>query len=155
MSILDCYFCFDRKPGAKSKTRLDLSSFTNEYAPFYLPNKLGRCWLYLFENQNYIKAHPGRKPYVSLTSRKGNHITALYTPDVDQNYLGFGDVKGTQDAVFIQMREEAGKIQQVEVWIAKGKKNLQQGLFQLFLDGELDQESESLRTSAKAHQRHL
>lgn len=143
--IIDGYLRFERDPSARSKSRLEMVSASMDLLPFIDPNKTGRSWIYFSENQNYIKAAPGREPRATITSRRGNHITSMFTPSIDQNQLGYGDINGSQDALLFILEIADGCIKAVVVLLAKGKKNVAYSLFQLLQDGELDQEINTLK----------
>ena len=74
-----------------------------------------------------------------------NNISSVYIPDIHTPLKGWGDVKGTNDAILFLFSED---YKEVEVFIARGYKNDVRALFNLFCDGELDRELEAIRTRA-------
>ena len=86
----------------------------------------------------------------SLAICKGSHnITSLIRPDLSLNYA-FGDINHTKDACIIAFNQhfkEVG-INAIDIFIARGLKHDVNSLWDLLIDGELNQEMELLRKKA-------
>ena len=80
-----------------------------------------------------------RKADKSLTKTK--NVSSVYVPDV-QKQFGFGDVRGTLDALLFVFNSDYSKI---EVLIARGQKNNKNQLYCLLADGELNNEIVQLK----------
>jgi hypothetical protein len=88
-----------------------------------------------------------KKKNADLAICKGSHnITSLLRPDLSLNFA-FGDINNTLDAavfIFNPDWKETG-ITAIEIFIARGLKNDLNSLWDLLIDGELDEEIEILR----------
>lgn len=134
-----------------AKSRYDITASSESYDLFerLLINKRGF-------NVRGLSFYCGKRPdrwkkkNAGLAMTKGSHgITSLIRPDINLN-LAFGDIKGTKDAaifVFNPDFKEKGIII-IEVFIARGLKNNDIPLWDLLIDGELDEEMETLRRKA-------
>ncbi len=140
MHLLDIYYRFERLNKTRSKSRLDLVACSQSYEPLQKQNK---DWIYSTQS-DHIQASQNRKPAFTITGGSGNHITGVFIPEVRRHEIGYGDIKGTTDAALFILAEN-----QLEIFIAKGKKNAAFALFQLLADGELDDEIEVLRKQSK------
>ncbi len=95
-----------------------------------------------------------RKADKALTI-KGQNLSSIFVPD-PEGRLAYGDFKGTRDALLfmfhnlntIDGRIQAGGI--IEVFIARGKSKDRVPLYNLLVDGNLDEEMEVLRAQAKS-----
>lgn len=137
---LDAYFKFERLGITKSKTRLDLTSYSSCYDPIFNPNK-GQVWIYLQSN-DYVQGLPKKKACLSVLT-KTEHLSSIFIPDTNKPELGFGDVYRSADAILFIIQEDS-----LEIFIAKGKKRIAQSLYYQLVDGELDLEIEALRKNA-------
>jgi hypothetical protein len=143
MSLIDAYYKFEKPDNASSKTRFDLAAFTETYEAIHKTNSKGLVTIYLSEPDN-IRASRRRLPDKRITNCKGNHVSGIFLPEPEQPRIGYGDIKGTTDALLVLMNEKS-----LEIFIAKGKKHSISGLYYLMIDGELDAEIESLRKQAR------
>lgn len=142
--ILTDYYCLERLPGTKSKQRLDCTLSTMSYPEFeQLRNKKGELFLYFGDVPPGYNGHAKRKATKALT--KVNGITSFFVPDITIR-VAYGDVKGTNDALLAVHDIEYNII---EILIARGQKNNAMPLYNLFTDGELLDEVERLKKSAK------
>jgi hypothetical protein len=147
--ILTDYYKYTRiEKGQKSKSRLELAASTKGYADFE-----AKAFLYIGTN-DHIKASRYRKADLSVTSGYGKHITNIFPTDL-QNGLAYGDNKGTTDLLLFVSNNFSmaadGRIADgaaVEIFIARGKKFEKNQTNNLFLDGQLNAEMESLRAAA-------
>lgn len=163
--ILTDYYRFERI-ATKAKSRMDCTASTHSYPDF----EEKRCTKAtrgtdkrdavnvgdLIVYYNDVPLHYGgdvhRKAGKSL-SIKSKNLSSIYVPDPSQN-LGFGDCNNTSDAllfVFHDLEVINGVIQPhgvIEVFVARGKSNDDKPLFDMFADGELDEEVCILRGQA-------
>jgi hypothetical protein len=90
----------------------------------------------------------GKQTDLAIT--KGSHnITSIRRPVINSP-VAFGDVNGTNDGLILVFNadyQEAG-ITSIEIYIARGCRNDTNGLFELFTDGELNDEIEELKKRA-------
>lgn len=94
--------------------------------------------------------HSGRKADFIIS--KGSHsITKVFRPDI-ASPGGHGDINGTNDGLIILFNEDfkTEGIKTIELLIARGCKADRTGLFNLYLDGELSHEIETIRAAATA-----
>ena len=103
-----------------------------------------RFKFYYGKTPEQFKADAKRKSGAAITD--GTNLTSVYTPDLDSPLLGYGDMKGTNDALLFLFADDYTG---VEVFVARGLKNHVKALFTLFADGELADEMECLRQQAK------
>lgn len=147
MSKLTDYYKMAKLPNQKSKLRFDCVASTGGYEPFEERATRGRdkrFKFYLSKTPDTFKATAKRKADMVITDT--TNISSVYTPDLETPLLGFGDCKGTNDALLFLFNED---YTQVEVFVARGLKHNSNGLFNLYADGELADEIEYLRTQAK------
>lgn len=166
MSILTDYYRFERL-ATKSKTRLDCVASTGSYPEFEekrttKANKatekrdateLGSLVCYYGDVPEVFGGNVHRKADKAITI-KGKNLSSVYVPDPSTNF-GYGDVRGTADAllfVFENMEVANGAISQggkLEVFIARGQGKNRVALYNLLSDGELEDEINELRQSAR------
>lgn len=147
--ILTDYYKGEKLTDAKS--RFDIVSSSGEYDLFesLLINKrgfnVGGLSFYCGERPNRWK-----KKNADLAISKGSHnITSLTRPDIEKNFA-YGDINGTNDACIIVFNTDFKQtaINTIEIFVARGLKNDLNGLWDLLIDGELDEEMENLRQNA-------
>lgn len=148
--ILTDYYRFEKKPGGKSKLRIDCTASTGSYNPLEaLRNKAGELFVYVCENYT----DKGRRGKSSLALSKGSHITSLCTTDVTLP-LWYGDYIGTADALLMMHREftmPGGRVADgavIEVFVARGYSHSILNLFAEFADGAYNDEMVELRQRA-------
>jgi hypothetical protein len=145
--ILTDLYTFEKLPDQKSKLRIDCVSSTQSYEPLeQLRNKAGDLFIYIGDN-TYTKAGTTRKADLALS--KSKHISSIYSPE--NNGLMYGDMNNTADAILLAVKGEyinggysVGTV--IEMYIARGQRNNRSQLFNLFADGELNDEMEKLRS---------
>ena len=165
MSILTDYYCFV-KVATKSKTRLDCTASTMGYPTFEEKRatkatkatekrdstNIGDLILYFGDVPPQFRGNAHRKADKAITI-KGQNLSSVYVPD-PRNGFGYGDVKGTADAllfIFDGMEVVNGAIPTeaaIEVFVARGKSRDRVPLYNLLCDGELDDEMSELRARA-------
>lgn len=134
-----------------SKSRYDITASTEGYDLFekLLINK--RAFNIGGLSFNCVK-RPGewKGGNLDLAITKGNNnITSIFQPDIKSNY-GYGNINGTNDAcivVFPNGKRSDG-IKTIEVFIARGYKNMERNLYEQFAEGEFNEELDYLRRSA-------
>ncbi len=145
--ILTDYYKMAKLPNCTAKLRIDCVASTGEYDPFEVRaqrcrDKRFKC--YYGDTPDTFSANAKRKAGAALTDT--TNISSVYTPDLDNPLLGYGDTVCTNDALLFLFRED---YTEVEIFVARGHKHNQRQLFQLFVDGELTEEMERLRAQAK------
>jgi len=134
-----------------AKSRYDITTSTGEYDYFesLLINKRGFNIGGLSFN---LVARPdrwkGKKTDLAITKGSQN-ITSVKRPNPENNFA-YGDIKGKNDGCIIEFNpsfKEAG-ITTLEIYIARGLRNDTNSLWDLFTDGELNNEVEELRKKA-------
>lgn len=141
------YYKMVHLPTCKSKSRFDCIASTGSYEPFEERAQRGRDKRFKFYyggTPGAFSANAKRKADMSISD--SSHISSVFTPDLDNPLLGFGDVANTSDALLFVFSED---YKQIEVFVARGLKNNQQQLFYLLVDGELDDEIAKLRDNAE------
>ena len=166
MSILTDYYRFERI-ASKSKTRLDCTASTASYPELEekkatKANKatakrdateVGALVIYFGDVPDQFGGDVHRKADKAITI-KGKNLSSVYVPDPTSNF-GFGDVRGTADAllfVFDNLEVANGAISQgakLEVFVARGQSKNRVALYNLLSDGELEDEINELRQSAR------
>lgn len=146
MKLTD-YYKMVKLPTCKSKLRFDCITSTGGYEPFEERAQRGRDRRFKFYyggTPDTFTANAQRKADRVITDTTS--ISSVYTPDLDNPLLGYGDTVGTGDALLFLFSED---YRQIEIFVARGLKNHAKGLFTLFADGELADEMECLRQQAK------
>lgn len=144
--ILTDYYKMEKLPSVKSPTRLDCTVSTGSYKPF--EDIADKCRQKRFKfhygaTPEQFKAEAQRKGGMAITNSK--NISTVYTPNLESPLYGYGDVRGTNDALLFLFTED---YRVVEVFVARGLKNSKNHLFTRFVEGELSQEIEALRKRA-------
>ena len=142
MLITD-YFKFQKGTG---KTRFDETASTQNYPPFNnLRNKEGKLFLYFtpYQKRN-AKANPSRLPDYQIS--KQTNISGIFGLSFNSCF-GYGDVRGTQDAILFIFNKE---LTCMEVFIIRGRKRNKENLFTLLTEGELDEEINFIRKKGGA-----
>lgn len=146
MKLTD-YYKMVKLPTCKSKLRFDCVASTGGYEPFEERAARGRDKRFKFYyggTPDTFTANAQRKADRVITDTTS--ISSVFTPDLDNPLLGYGDTVGTGDALLFLFSED---YRQIEIFVARGLKNHVKGLFALFVDGELADEMECLRQQAK------
>lgn len=163
--ILTDYYRFDRL-ASKAKSRMDCTFSTHSYPEFENriatrtlkgtekrdATEVGDILIYYNNIPTQFAGEVHRKADKSI-SIKGSNLSSIYVPDITKN-IAYGDFKGTTDAllfVFNDLRVINGVIQKgsiIEIFIARGKSKDRIPLFELFADGELEDEINQLRKRA-------
>jgi hypothetical protein len=145
MILTDYYQMQEIKP-LKSH-RFDCTASTGEYPPFETMAARGRekrFFCYFNGVPDSFSANAHRKADRAITNSES--ISSVFIPDLENPLYGYGDTKGTNDALLFLFSQD---YKQLEIFIARGYKNNVKGLFQLFCDGELANEIEVLKKREK------
>ena len=134
---IDTIYKFQKMPDIKAKTRLDLHAYSYHYSRLDVTGRDKKIFIYL-SGKPYVKTNSfKREPDMCISNRNG-HISGLFFPDIE-NYpnIAYGDIRGTQDALIAEL---AGQNTQLGIIIFKGLKEHSLSLYQLYTDGELDED---------------
>ena len=138
--ILTDYYKMAKLPEGKSKLRIDCTSSTKSYPEFEtMRNKKDTLFFYFGDVPDNFSGNAKRKADKALTKTKS--ISSIYVPDIQKKYA-FGDMVGTLDALLFIFNNDYSEI---EIFIARGQRNNVRQLYNLFSDGELNNEIEQLR----------
>lgn len=144
--ILTDYYMMQELKTVKSH-RFDCITSTSEYEPFETiaqRAKVKRFFCYYTGVPDTFSVDAQRKADRIITN--GNNISSIFIPDIETPLKGYGDVVGTNDGLLFLFKED---YKQFEIFVARGYKNNIHNLFNLFLDGELDNEINVIRNRAK------
>lgn len=137
--ILDALYKLSKSEG---KTRFNVTGSTGNYDVFEtLKNAKGELFFYYCDTPERFKADVRRKADKIISNRFGKNVSSVFVPDI-QLPFAYGDVNGTNDAILLIFNSDHT---QIEIFVAKGKRNNRLQLFQLLTDGELQIEIEALR----------
>ncbi len=145
MKLTDYYLMEEIKP-LKSH-RFDCICSTGEYEPFETiaqRSKTGNFFCYYTGVPDSFTAEAQRKTDRVLTN--GKNISSVFIPSLDEPLKGYGDTANTDDALLFNFSNDYKRL---EIFVARGYRNNQKQLFDLFLDGELDDEISTLKKRAK------
>lgn len=141
---LNSYYKFKRTTG---KSRFDCIESTADYLHFeqFLTNAIGY-------NKGGLSLHLGGRPEKWNTRghrsdqaiTKKENISTLYLSDIKKPTVFYGDAKGTSDTLIMIVKADT-----LEIFIAKGLKNIQSDVCYEFSNGGLDSEIEALKARVK------
>lgn len=140
--ILTDYYKMQELKALKSH-RFDCVASTGEYSPFEFigaRSREKRFFFYYNGIPDSFSVTAQRKADRAITN--GDNISSVFIPDLSTPLKGYGDVRGTNDALLFLFSPD---YKQIEVFVARGYKNNAKSLCSLFLDGELDAEIDVLR----------
>lgn len=143
--ILTDYYHLEKLADKKSLTRRDCTTSTGGYPLFEsiaAKSRDNRFFIHIGGVPENFNVHVKRKTELAISNQE--HISGVFMPDVSQR-VGFGDVKGSLDALLIIFNDDYSKI---DVFVARGQKHNQKQIFFLYEDGELDNEIEQLKKQA-------
>lgn len=141
--ILTDYYCLEKVPGQKSVYRRDCTLSTHSYPAFeQLRNKNGELFMYLTDVPDNFNKGVKKRAAKALT--KVRNISSLFVCDITKP-VAYGDIKGTNDALLAVFDT---KYNIIEIMIARGCKNNRVPLYNYFIDGELMDEIEALKSNA-------
>ena len=143
--ILTDYYLLERLPEfLKNRTpRFDCTASTGEYPPFEdlaSKSRVKRFFCYFNGLPNSFSENAKNKAERCITNTK--NISSVFIPVLNKHWLGYGDVKGTQDALLFVFSWDYSRM---EIFVARGYKNNQKRLYNLLYDNELMEEMDKLR----------
>lgn len=135
----------------EAKTRFDIVLYTPGYDHFenLLVNKRGyNVGGLSFNLVSRPAKWQGRKTDLAITKGSSN-ISSVKRPNINSN-ICHGNIQGTNDACIIlyNLDFKDNGIHTIEIFIARGQRYDEKGLYELFTDGELNFEIELLRDKA-------
>lgn len=151
--ILTDYYMGQKLKEVKAQYRFEVIQSTTEYDKFELllinkrnPNPGG--WSFNFVPRP--KRWDGEESPDMAITKGSENISSVYIPDPELPY-GFGDIKGTNDAVLVVFNEDyrTKGIISIELFIARGQKHNRKNLWFELVDGELNHEIEYLRSHSQ------
>lgn len=165
MILTDCYIFQHLTP--KAVHRIDCVASTKSYEPFEVwratkaqnetPHRseirVGDLIGYITDNSARKKGNYHREATLGIEIGKFGFVSSLFVPDPKLPY-GYGDVKGTSDALLFVFKDFSiansalDLFSSIEVYIARGQRYNNTGLYMLLTDGGLDEEMAGLRESA-------
>jgi len=132
MQLIDSYSLY--KHDTSTKTKYLLKSFSGVYDPLHRPSKrINEVPLYITSVPNSIKSNARRKPNQTLSGTGSTYISGIFNPDLNSPEIGYGDIRGTEDALLIITKES-----QAEILVFKGKKSVAYQLYTILLDPDID-----------------
>jgi hypothetical protein len=129
----------------RSKARLDCIAHYNIFDDEPLNrfvNKKGMMFFFCSAPENYIIANAKRIADIGLSN--GSHLSSIYIPNLEHPEFGYGDY-GNDCLLFKLTNDLSG----IELFIIKNGKHLNKQYFQLFIDGELDDEIEKIKQQSQ------
>lgn len=143
----------------KSSNRFDCTCFYGDYPgiePF--KNKKGMFFLYLNTASKFIKANKNRISDLVLLG-SGLNFTSLYNETNESKYYGYANENfklknGQLNPTFLYKNDAYlfridNKCKTLEIFILKGQKGMISNIYQMFIDGEFDEEINSLIEQSK------
>ena len=121
-----CYPFFEEN--LMNKQRFNIGGLSVNYSP--KPSN--------FKNQN--------QKLEMILGKGSSSISTIYVPSVKLNYIGYGDVKSTNDALILKFLKDH-KI--IEVYIARGLKYNKYNLYQQCANSHLDSQLEQIKMKAR------
>lgn len=144
MSLTE-YYRMEEKVIRKSH-RYDCTESAGTYEPLERIGRQSRDGsIYFYYNgvPDTFNAVAQRRTDKAITN--GKNITSVYTPDINSPRLGYGDIRGTSDAVLFHISSD---YKAMDIYIARGLKHHSKALFTAFVDGRLDKEIAELKNRA-------
>jgi len=127
MILTDCYY-FEK--AGKAQTRRDCLFSTQSYTPLESCRKGESLWVYIMDNC-FTSAGRKAESDLAISVRGGFFFSSIFLGDIERPQLGFGDAKGTEDALLFCVGDES-----LMVFVARGMKENQRTLFSLLLDAD-------------------
>ncbi len=146
--ILTDYYKMKMLKKTKSN-RYDCVSSTGEYRKFESIAERARGYKRFFFYLNGVpktfSIYAQMSASMAITNVK--NISSIYMPDIRKSpYSGYGDVKGTPDALLFLFSQDYTEI---EIFVARDRKFNSVQIHQLFTTGELNGEMDELRAAAR------
>ena len=147
MIITDYYRMVRLQEYANNKTpRFDCIASTGEYPMFQdmaARSKVKRFYCYYNGIPDSFSNRARQKAERAITSTK--NISSVFIPNINKPLFGYGDVKGTQDAILFVFSADYNLM---EIFIARGYKPQQKTLYASMMRGDLNDEIIRIRQHA-------
>ena len=146
IGILTDYYFMSEIVQRKSH-RLDCLQSTGHYPLFEAiaqRSKNGKFYLYCSKVPKSFKADAHRQADRIISN--SDNISSIFVPNLEKPLLGYGDVRGTNDALLFRFSNDD---KQLEIFVARGYKHNAMNLYNLFAEGELDEDIKALIMRAK------
>ena len=147
MILTDYYRMVRLQEYANNKTpRFDCIASTGEYPMFEKMasrSKVKRFYCYYNGIPDSFSYRAKEKAERAITNT--THISSVFIPNLKRPLCGYGDVRGTQDAILFVFSADYNLM---EVFIARGYKSQQRALFSSMMRGELNAEITKIRQAA-------
>lgn len=131
----------------KRTVRYDTVASSSSYQLFEdmaAQSKVKRFFCYYNGVPDTFSDRARQKAERALTKSRCN-ISSVFIPDSNKPRLGYGDIKGTLDALLVYFSTD---YKQVELFIIRGEKFNQRALYNLMVTGQLNQEILEVRSQA-------
>ncbi|MER2999075.1 hypothetical protein [Pontibacter populi] len=143
LNILAHYYAFAQVPN-KGKTRFDEIYSTKDYRLLEdLRTKNKDLFLYLTDVPQAFRYNVRKEAFKCLIA-KGNSISSIYKT-APESFVGFGDIKGTNDAFIIHFNKDWSKF---ELFVAPGQKNHTTPLLNAYMNGMFNEVIQLVRKKA-------
>lgn len=145
------YYKLRRLPEyAENKTpRFDCVSSTGSYPQFEFiaqRSRVKRFFVYYNGIPDSFSSNAKNNAERAITNTR--NISSVFIPTLNKPFLGYGDVRETQDAILFIFSYD---YMEMEIFIARGLKNNQKQLYNLLYDNELFDEITILREKSIPH----
>lgn len=148
------YYKFERLPDSKSASRYDCTAIGGERnaafdALIETPRNKAR-YIYVNQGHRNLKVEPLANSVLSLDKNK-NHISRVYAYGgalQGGRLRGYGDIKGTKDAIVIEVSPDGCTL---EVFISPNNKAIQTLIYEAFTNDSIatEQSADALRAAAE------
>ena len=147
--ILTDYYKLERLPkyAGNRVPRFDTTSSSKSYRAFeeMAAKSRDKCFFCYYNGIPDTFSDRARENAERAISH-GKHISSVFIPDLQRSHLGFGDVKGSNDAILFLFSKDYSTM---ELFIARGYKSHQRGLYNYMIEGKLANEMKYLRDTAR------
>ena len=147
MILTDYYRMVRLQEYANNKTpRFDTIASTGEYPRFEqmaAKSRVKRFYCYYNGIPDSFSNRAREQAERAITNTK--NISSVFIPNLNKPLFGYGDVKGTQDAILFVFSADYSLM---EVFIARGYKPHQKALYASMMRGDLNTEMSRIRQAA-------
>jgi hypothetical protein len=131
----------------KKTVRFDTVASTGSYKLFEemaAKSKVNRFFCY-YNGVPDTFSDRARQNAERAITKSGCNISSVFVPDPTKPLMGFGDIKGSMDALLVFFSQDY-KI--MELFIIRGQKFNKRALYNLMVTGHLNQEIQEVRNQA-------